>query len=223
MSAEATKLTDLPEALPQGEVVLWQGKPSCRSLAVRAFHVRKVGIYFGIILAWWTALGLYKQAPPTSISTGALTLVLLALSAIGISALLAWLYCKTTTYTITNRRIFMRYGVALPMMLNIPYRIVGSAAAQVHRDGTADIPLHLTGSGRVSYLHLWPHARPWHLKTPEPMLRSIPDGARVAALLAAALTAAPPPPVSQAVRVVPGEQAGTEPEPTSANIASAAA
>ena len=223
MSAETTKHMDLPEALPRGEVVLWQGKPSWRSLAVRAFHARKVGVYFGVILAWWMAVGLYKQSPPTGIANGACTLLLLAFSAIGISALLAWLYCKTTTYTITNRRVFMRYGVALPMTLNIPYRIVGSAAAKVHRDGTADIPLHLTGSGRVAYLHLWPHARPWHLKNPEPMLRSIPDGARVAALLAGALAAAPPPPVSQAVGILPVEQSRTEPEQTSANIASAAA
>jgi len=195
--------------------VLWQGKPSWRSLALRAFHVRKVAIYFGLILAWRAALGLFERFPrKVGLVEDVGPLLLLALSAIGISALLAWLYSRTTTYTITNRRVFMRFGAALPMMLNLPFGIVGAAGAKVYRDGTADIPLRLTGTGRVAYLHLWPHARPWHLKHPEPMLRSIPDGARVAALLANALSAAAPPPVSQAVGIVPadGESRGAIPD-----------
>ena len=42
----------LPAHLPQGERLLWQGAPSWRSLAIRAFHVRKVAIYFGLFGLW---------------------------------------------------------------------------------------------------------------------------------------------------------------------------
>jgi hypothetical protein len=28
---------------------------------------------------------------------------------------------------------------------------------------------------RIAYLHLWPHARPWKLAAPQPMLRCLPD------------------------------------------------
>jgi hypothetical protein len=102
----------------------------------------------------------------------------------------------------------MHYGAALPMMVNVPFKIVGVAGAKVHSDGTADIPLRLTGNGRLAYLHLWPHARPWRLTNPEPMLRSVPDGARVATLLADALAVATPPPAAaQAVAV--GRHTGT--------------
>jgi len=41
----------LPAPLPQGETVLWQGSPDWRQLALHAFHVRKIAIYFGLMLA----------------------------------------------------------------------------------------------------------------------------------------------------------------------------
>ena len=41
-----------------------------------------------------------------------------------------------------------------------------------------------------AWLLLWPHVRPWRMRHPEPMLRSLPDAAHVAAILAPALTAA---------------------------------
>ena len=34
----------LPADLPEGERLLWQGSPAWMSLAVRAFHIRKVAI-----------------------------------------------------------------------------------------------------------------------------------------------------------------------------------
>jgi hypothetical protein len=39
----------------------------------------------------------------------------------------------------------------------------------------------------VAWLILWPHARPFYLKNPQPMLRSIPQAALVARLLGDAL------------------------------------
>ena len=40
----------LPEPLPPGEHILWQGAPDFRSLARNAFHVRAIGAYFGVML-----------------------------------------------------------------------------------------------------------------------------------------------------------------------------
>ena len=79
--------------------------------------------------------------------------------------------------------------VALPMALNIPFRRIGSASVARQGNDTADIPLVLTGPDRISYLHLWPHVRPWLLRQPQPALRAIPDAARVARLLADAAQA----------------------------------
>jgi hypothetical protein len=79
------------------------------------------------------------------------------------------------------------------MTMNIPLGKIASAALKTYRDGSGDIPLKLNDSGRVSYLLLWPHIRPWRLRVTEPMLNSIPDSARVAAKLAEALTGQPGP------------------------------
>jgi hypothetical protein len=48
----------------------------------------------------------------------------------------------------------------------------------------------LPASDHIGYLNLWPHARPWRMKHPEPMLRSVPDAAAVARLLVEAWSAA---------------------------------
>ena len=56
--------------------------------------------------------------------------------------------------------------------------------------GAGEIALSLSGSDRISFLVLWPHARPWRVRKPQPMLRAVPDGVRVAGLIARALAEA---------------------------------
>jgi hypothetical protein len=41
----------LPEKLPKGESILWQGSPDFKAVALRVFHMRALVIYFGILLA----------------------------------------------------------------------------------------------------------------------------------------------------------------------------
>jgi hypothetical protein len=36
----------LPERLPAGEHILWQGSPDFRTVALRIFHLRKVALYW---------------------------------------------------------------------------------------------------------------------------------------------------------------------------------
>jgi hypothetical protein len=114
---------------------------------------------------------------------------LLAL-ALAITLFLIWvarLIAGGTIYSISNRRVVMRFGIALPVSLNIPFRTVRAAALREYPDGTGDIPLQLSGDNHVAYLHLWPHARPWRLANCEPMLRGVPHAAVAAGILAGAL------------------------------------
>jgi hypothetical protein len=80
----------------------------------------------------------------------------------------------------------MRIGIVLTLTFNIPFKRI--EAAGLHRDanGTGDLPLTLSGSDRIAWLNLWPHARAWRLARPEPMLRCVPQAAEVALLLAQA-------------------------------------
>ena len=67
----------------------------------------------------------------------------------------------------------MRIGIALPMTLNLPFAHRSRRpGCRLHADGSGDIAAALAGGDRIAYLHLWPHARPWQLARPEPMLRA---------------------------------------------------
>ena len=188
-----TTFKELPAPLPVGERVIWQGKPQFRGLALRAFHIREVAAYFGLLLIWrlWSNWSL--GVPATEAAISALWLIVPALSAIAVLAGLAWLFQRAACYTITSKRILFQFGVALPMTVNIPLGKIAGAALKTYRDGSGDIPLRLSDGNRVSYLLLWPHIRPWRLRAPEPMLNSIPDAAKVAAKLAEVLTGQPGP------------------------------
>ena len=193
MKQDFDQFKELPAPLPVGERVIWQGKPSFKGLALRSFHIREVSIYFGALLMWrlWSDWSYGLSAGEAVVS--ALWLVAPAISAIGVLAGLAWLFRRAACYTITSKRVLFQFGAALPMTMNIPLGKIASAALKTYRDGSGDIPLKLSDDGRVSYLLLWPHNRPWRLRAPEPMLNSIPDAAQVAAKLAEALTGQPGP------------------------------
>jgi hypothetical protein len=94
---------------------------------------------------------------------------------------------RSTVYTITNRRVVMRIGVALPITYNIPFTVIESASLKEHADGTGNVSLHLRDGNNIAYLRLWPHARPWRFKQAEPTLREVPDASHVASVLADAL------------------------------------
>ncbi len=58
----------LPALLPEGERLLWQGSPRWQSLAVRAYQVRKVIVYFAILVLWRVAMGLANAQSLAAVS-----------------------------------------------------------------------------------------------------------------------------------------------------------
>jgi hypothetical protein len=178
------------EPLPDGERVLWQGAPDTLDIAVRVLHVRKVAAYFAVILAMRVAWLMSAGAGLSAAVAASSTLFGLAALACCLMVLYAYAIARTSIYAITNRRIFMRIGVALPIFLNLPFEGVDSADLLVRRGHSGDIALKLTPGTRIAYLHLWPHARPWQLTQPQPMLRCLADVEAVASVLAPALAQA---------------------------------
>ncbi|MBS0529049.1 MAG: PH domain-containing protein [Proteobacteria bacterium] len=188
MKQDFNQFKELPAPLPVGERVIWQGKPSFKGLALRSFHIREVGIYFGVLMAWKLWSGWSNGASSGETATAILWLAAPAVSAVAVLAGLAWLFRRAACYTITTKRVLFQFGVALPMTMNIPLSKIASAALKTYSDGSGDIPLGLSDSKRVSYILLWPHVRPWRLRNPEPMLRALPDAAVAAARLSEVLT-----------------------------------
>jgi hypothetical protein len=175
----------LPEPLPASEKILWQGSPDWRVLGNEAFHLKTLSIYFALmvalqaLLSWDATLGLSKNLMALMTST------LLACVALGLLALTAWLSASTTLYTITDKRIVMRIGIVLTLTFNLPFSRIQAAQIKNSNNGKGNIAVDLQGPDRIAYLHLWPHARPWHLKQPQPMLRALPEVANVGSLLQA--------------------------------------
>ena len=147
------------EPLPEGEALLWQGRPSTAALARHAFKVRWVAAYF-VALA---ALAFWAAAPGEGVARASWMLVL-GLVTVGLVTGWAWLVARTSVYALTDRRIVMRIGVAFPAVFNLPLELVGDAWIRTERDGSGDIALALDGSDRIGYLFLWPHVRPWRLR-----------------------------------------------------------
>ena len=75
----------------------------------------------------------------------------------------------------------MRIGIVLTLTFNLPLRQVSGAAIKPQAAGHGDIALTLSGSDRIAWLNLWPHARPWQLRQPQPSLRCVPDAQAVGA------------------------------------------
>jgi Bacterial PH domain len=179
----------LPAPLPSGESILWQGAPNWESLAYRAMRVRRFAVYFALLAVWDVAGGISAATPAIDIAVSTLRLGALALLALALLTLFAWLIARTTLYTITTRRVVLRIGIALPMTLQIPFRMIDAVDLRAWPDGTGDIALSIRADQRIGYLLLWPHARPWRIARPAPSLRSLSNAGAAAQTLGRALAA----------------------------------
>jgi Bacterial PH domain len=179
----------LPENLPQGEQLLWQGSPDPRALALDVMHLRSVGSAFAVMAVWWGAAGWHDGVSAGAIAGTVSATILSAAVALGILALSSVLMARGTVYSLTSRRLVIRHGVAMPMSINIPFSKIDSASLSEGKDGFGNVAFMPHARSRTSYVALWPHARPWQIIRPEPMLRCIPDAASVAHLAAQALAA----------------------------------
>ena len=182
----------LPGLLPKDERILWQGSPDWRVLARTAYHARLVTGYFGLLGAWSVIAAFARGIHGIADFSGLALTAMFGIVAVGLLNLLAWGAARSTLYTLTNRRIVLRIGVAFSKCINLPLPLVANVGLAMHADGSGDLPLALTGSRKLGYLALWPHARPWRVSTPEPMLRAVPHASDVAALIARACLAVNP-------------------------------
>jgi hypothetical protein len=191
--SEATikKTKALPGPLPEGEHVLWQRSPHWRALAKRPFQLDKLAIYFALIVGW-VAVSAFLDSGEMSAVARSLTWALPpALGVLGLVLLTAWLYARTTVYTITNRRIVIQTGLALDTAVNLPFTTVNSADIKTFRDGTGDIEITM-GGPRLLYSMIWPHVRFLRLNRPAPVLRALESPDHVADVLSKALAADQP-------------------------------
>ena len=197
----------LPERLPAGENLLWQGRPQGRGLTARAMGLRAITWYFGALLALQAGLGFYHGAGPVQIAGGLVISGLIGLVGLGLLWSIGRAAARGAIYSITDKRVVMRVGIALPMILNIPFAVIESVARVTHADGTEDVVLRIMKPARISWIALWPHVRTASILHPEPMLRALPQADGAAQILARAIAA------SAGVAVQPMTAADTNTRP----------
>jgi hypothetical protein len=157
------------------ERVLWRGRPDVALLARGAFRTYWIAFYFAVLVA----VSLATDRPGTAaIMAGA------GVATIAILYFLAWLSARSTLYILTDVRVIMRIGMAIETRINVPLKQVSAAHLRDSGKGYGDIALQLNGDRLLGVVLLWPHLRPWHFNHPQPMLRAIPDVARVAQMMA---------------------------------------
>lgn len=199
----------LPEQLPAGERLLWQGAPAWRRVARHALHWNKLALYFALLIVWRLGSQIADGAGFGQALVAALPAATLFAIGLALVAGLAWLTARTTAYTLTDRRVVMRVGIVLTVTYNLPLTRVDAAHLRPLGAGHGDIALALKPDVRIAWLHLWPHVRPWRLVRTQPMLRGLPDAERVARLLGDAWAMANAQPAAQAVAVAAAPTAAT--------------
>ncbi len=197
----------LPETPPEHERILWQGRPDAWALAREAFKINWISAYFAVVVAWRAGVGAAEAGAAGAIAFG-LPYAVLWGAAIGVLLGLAWVQARATVYTITTARVALRIGAALTVTLNLPFRQIANADLVTRRGGTGTIALETLGETQFSYLVLWPHCRPGHVRVTKPALRCIPDAAHVAAILSDAAEARIAQPV--VARTAPGALVAAE-------------
>ncbi len=195
----------LPGALPSGERILWQGAPDWRALARDALHLRGLALYLGALVAAVGVSAAYRGAPPVEIALDTVRAAGFAAVPLLLGLAFAWAAARASAYTITDHRVVMRLGVALPMTLNLPFAKIASAGLRPRSGGTGEIRLDVIGQDRMSWMVLWPHAR---IGRAAPVLRGLHDAERAGQILARALAASVDAPVPLAPSARTVETAG---------------
>ena len=178
--------------LAPDEVSLWRGRPLYRRVAFDILHARGIALYFVGLLALDAYQIWAKRIPLAPAIHNSVPLVIIIGLAGGLLLAAAWLIMLTTHYEVTNHRVILKYGMALPATLSLPYSQIVEAAVAVNPDHSGDIALVLKDGNHMAYFKLWPLARAWHLSHPEPMLRGIPRAGFIGSMLARAIVAARP-------------------------------
>ena len=173
----------LPEKLPKGERILWQGSPDTKTILSKVFYIKLLALYFGLLLAYRLVTGFSDGEPVSVILSSVLTILALSSLGLGLVCLIGYLIASTAVYTITNKRVVMRIGIVLNMTFNFPLKMIESADCGFTKEGAGDIYLKLSKGNKIAIFHLWPHARPGKWAVPQPTLRGIKNCAEVAQIL----------------------------------------
>ncbi|MEM0900703.1 MAG: photosynthetic complex putative assembly protein PuhB [Pseudomonadota bacterium] len=172
----------LPGPLPEGERLVWQGSPDRQLVARHVFKRRWLMGYFVVLAGWLVATGFHFERDAVAFVTSLGAMAVAALFIFGLIELVSWGIAKTTRYSITTKRVVMRFGIALPKAFNLPFAEMEAADVMKRSDGSGSVFLRFKPEIRLAYLVFFPHVRGFRIRNPEPQFLALrdPDAAAVA-------------------------------------------
>ena len=178
-----TYVPGIDQPLPEGETLLWSGKPTVRAQLRHGLFLRVAAAWLAVaaVLPFFTSSGTEGSPAAHLAWTGVVGVLVL-----GLTAAFAWMVRRTTVYALTDRRVIMKIGIALPSVLNIPMEELAGASCRAEADGSGDIAFPLAGRSELGWALLWPHVRPWRMARAEPAMRFLEEVEEVAGILTVA-------------------------------------
>lgn len=173
MSTPRRWIPGVDEPLPEGEEILWSGSPDARATTRHVMHLRVWGTYMAVLVVL-VAISAFSTLPPADVAR---VLILPLLLTAVLLASVTWFgraIARTSSYVVTSRRVILQVGIAFPISINIPLRLIDTAALRRFRDGTGELRLTLAPEVKLAYIALWPHVDVFRsLGQPRPKLRGL--------------------------------------------------
>jgi hypothetical protein len=170
------------DAIPDGESILWKGKPSLWGFSWNLFGLKWITFYLSILsivsIARFFAsdfhTAFYIDFLPFFLSGIFASIILIGLAAI---------QAYSTVYIITENRVIIKTGAALSFLISMPFKKIKEVNLQKRGASIGTISFELFSKKRVPYISCWPSVRPWKFKKTQPAFSCVRSVDEVATIL----------------------------------------
>ena len=170
------------DAIPEGESILWKGKPSFWGFSWYFFGLKLLAFYL-IILSVVFAARLTVTDFFTAFVVDFLPFLLSGILTSFILMALAKIQSQSSIYIITENRVIIKSGAALSFLISMPFKKIKAVNLQKRKGSLGTISFELNSGKRVPYISCWPSVRPWRFKKTEPAFSCIENVDEVATIL----------------------------------------
>ena len=170
------------DAIPNGEAILWKGRPSLWGFSWNLFGLKWITLYLSMLSIvsvarffasdFYTAF--YVDFLPFFLSGIFASIILIGLAAT---------QTYSTVYIITENRVIIKTGAALSFLISMPFKKIKEVNLQKRGASIGTISFELLSEKRVPYISCWPSVRPWKFKRTQPAFSCIGSVDEVATIL----------------------------------------
>ena len=170
------------DAIPNGESILWKGRPSLWGFSWNLFGLKWITLYLSMLSIvsvarffasdFYTAF--YVDFLPFFLSGIFASIILIGLAAT---------QTYSTVYIITENRVIIKTGAALSFLISMPFKKIKEVNLQKRGASIGTISFELLSEKRVPYISCWPSVRPWKFKRTQPAFSCVGSVDEVATIL----------------------------------------